>query len=112
MESINHPMLFVSILLYSFLHWLCSKNGWRGILISLPALGNVYLNGVFFWETWAYLPLGEVLSLLIFRRKTFGKGLQVHFSKELEGWRLYPIHNELLCQGKSRSMRTNTNLGN
>jgi hypothetical protein len=69
---------------------------------NYPAVGNVYLNGVFFGDV-AYLPLGEVLSLLYIpaEKTASGKGLQGAFPSKNEGWAIDPITNELTVKGKS-----------
>jgi hypothetical protein len=72
---------------------------------NYPAVGNVYLNGVFFGDV-AYLPLGEVLSLLYIpaEKTASGKGLQGAFPSKNEGWAIDPITNELTVKGKSRDL--------
>ena len=68
---------------------------------NYPAVGNVYLNGVFFGEV-AYLPLGEVLSLLAMpaEKTASGKGLQGKFPGKNDDWAIDPITNELTIKGK------------
>jgi len=69
---------------------------------NYPAVGNVYLNGVFFGDV-AYLPLGEVLSLLYIpsQKTPSGKGLQGAFPSKNDNWVIDPITNELTIKGKS-----------
>ncbi len=69
---------------------------------NYPAVGNVYLNGVFFGDV-AYLPLGEVLSLLYIpsQKTPSGKGLQGAFPTKNDDWLIDPITNELTINGKS-----------
>ena len=68
---------------------------------NYPAVGNVYLNGVFFGDV-AYLPLGEVLSLLYIpsQKTPSGKGLQGAFPSKNDNWVIDPITNELTVNGK------------
>jgi hypothetical protein len=72
---------------------------------NYPAVGNVYLTGVFFGEV-AYLPLGEVLSLLYIPAEKIasGKGLQGKFPGENDDWAIDPITNQLTIKGKSGNL--------
>jgi len=72
---------------------------------NYPAVGNVYLTGVFFGEV-AYLPLGEVLSLLYIpaEKTASGKGLQGTFPTKNDDWGIDPITNELTIKGKSGNL--------
>ena len=69
---------------------------------NYPAIGNVYLTGVFFGEV-AYLPLGEVLSLLYIpaEKTASGKGLQGAFPSKNDDWVIDPITNEFTIKRKS-----------
>jgi len=69
---------------------------------NYPAVGNVYLTGVFFGEV-AYLPLGEVLSLLYIpaEKTASGKGLQGAFPSKNDDWVIDPITNEFTIKRKS-----------
>lgn len=69
---------------------------------NYPAVGNVYLNGVFFGDV-AFLPLGEVLSLLYIpaERTSSGKGLKGAFPGKSDSWSIDPAINELIIKGKS-----------
>jgi len=69
---------------------------------NYPAVGNVYLNGVFFRDV-AFLPIGEVLSLLYIpaEKTASGKGLQGSFPTKNDTWVIDPITNQLTIKGKS-----------
>ncbi|PZX52754.1 hypothetical protein LV84_03364 [Algoriphagus ratkowskyi] len=69
---------------------------------NYPAVGNVYLNGLFFGDV-AYLPLGEVLSLFYIPtdKTASGKGLQGTFPAKNDNWLIDPITNELTIKGKT-----------
>ena len=68
---------------------------------NYPAVGNVYLNGVFFGDV-AFLPLGEVLSLLYIpsEKTESGKGLQGEFTSTNHSWLIDPVSDELTIKGK------------
>lgn len=72
---------------------------------NYPAVGNVYLNGVFFGEV-AYLPLGEILSLLFVpsERTPSGKGLKGAYPSKNDTWSIDPVTQELILKGKSESL--------
>ena len=72
---------------------------------NYPAVGNVYLNGMFFGDV-AYLPLGEVLSMLyIPNEKTpSGKGLMGAYPTKNDTWSLDPITNQLTIKGNSETL--------
>jgi len=72
---------------------------------NYPAVGNVYLNGVFFGDV-AYLPLGEVLSLLYIpnERTDSGKGLKGAYPSKNDSWLIDPVTNQLQLKGKSVSL--------
>ena len=72
---------------------------------NYPAVGNVYLTGVFFGDV-AYLPVGEVLSLLYIpsERNSSGKGLQGAYPTKNETWSIDPVTNRLIIKGKSETL--------
>lgn len=72
---------------------------------NYPAVGNVYLNGMFFGDV-AYLPLGEVLSMLyIPNEKTpSGKGLMGAYPTKNDTWSLDPVTNQLTIKGNSETL--------
>jgi hypothetical protein len=72
---------------------------------NYPAVGNVYLNGVFFGDV-AFLPLGEVLSLLYIanERTPSGKGLMGAYPLKNDSWSVDPVINQLIIKGKSESL--------
>jgi hypothetical protein len=72
---------------------------------NYPAVGNVYLNGVFFGDV-AFLPLGEVLSLLYIanERTPTGKGLTGAYPLKNDTWSVDPVINQLIIKGKSESL--------
>ena len=69
---------------------------------NYPAVGNVYLNGMFFGDV-AYLPLGEVLSMLYIpnERTPSGKGLMGAYPTKNDTWSLDPVTNQLTIKGNS-----------
>jgi hypothetical protein len=69
---------------------------------NYPAVGNVYLNGVFFGDV-AYLPLGEVLSMLYIpaEKTDSGKGLKGIYPSKNDTWSVDPVTNQLIIKGKS-----------
>ncbi len=73
---------------------------------NYPAVGNVYLNAVFFKDV-AFLPLGEVLSLLYipYDRTPGGKGLTGNYPAKNNLWSVDPVTNQLLIKGKSESLQ-------
>ncbi|WP_233553705.1 hypothetical protein [Algoriphagus lacus] len=72
---------------------------------NYPAVGNVYLNGVFFGDV-AFLPLGEVLSLLYIptERTDSGKGLKGAYPTKNDNWSVDPVTNQLIINGKSETL--------
>jgi len=72
---------------------------------NYPAVGNVYLNGVFFGDV-AYLPLGEVLSMLYIpaEKTETGKGLKGAYPSKDDTWSVDPITNQLIIKGKSLTL--------
>ncbi|WP_255502095.1 hypothetical protein [Algoriphagus sp. AK58] len=72
---------------------------------NYPAVGNVYLNGVFFGDV-AFLPLGEVLSLLYIptERTPSGKGLKGAYPFKNDIWSIDPVTNQLTIKGKSETL--------
>ncbi len=72
---------------------------------NYPAVGNVYLTGVFFGDV-AYLPVGEVLSLLYIpsQRTESGKGLQGAYPTKNDNWSIDPVTNQLIIKGKSETL--------
>ena len=72
---------------------------------NYPAVGNVYLNGVFFGDV-AFLPLGEVLSLLYIptERTDSGKGLKGAYPTKNDNWSVDPVNNQLIINGKSETL--------
>lgn len=72
---------------------------------NYPAVGNVYINGVFFGDV-AYLPLGEVLSLLYIptERTDSGKGLKGVYPTKNDNWSVDPVTNQLIIKGKSEPL--------
>lgn len=72
---------------------------------NYPAVGNVYINGVFFGDV-AYLPLGEVLSLLYIptERTDSGKGLKGVYPSKNDNWSVDPVTNQLIIKGKSEPL--------
>jgi hypothetical protein len=72
---------------------------------NYPAVGNVYLNGVFFGEV-AYLPLGEILSLLYIpnERTDTGKGLKGAYPFKNDTWLIDPATNQLIVKGKAATL--------
>ncbi|MEP0710548.1 MAG: hypothetical protein ABJC55_01360, partial [Algoriphagus sp.] len=76
---------------------------------NYPAVGNVYLNGVFFGDV-AFLPLGEVLSLLYIpnEKTSSGKGLQGAFPAKNDDWLIDPVTNELTIKGKTKTLNADT----
>lgn len=72
---------------------------------NYPAVGNVYLNGVFFGDV-AFIPLGEVLSLLYIanERTPSGKGLTGAYPQKNNIWSIDPVINQLIINGKSESL--------
>ena len=77
------------------------------VLLSFnhPALGNVYLNAVFF-ENVAFLPLGEVLSLVGIPsdQTSSGKGLQGTYPNPGDTWLVDPSTNHLTVKGKTEAL--------
>ncbi|MDO8966782.1 hypothetical protein [Algoriphagus sp.] len=72
---------------------------------NYPAVGNVYLNGVFFGDV-AFLPLGEVLSMLYIstERTENGKGLKGSYPTKNDNWSVDPVTNKLIIKGKSEAL--------
>jgi hypothetical protein len=72
---------------------------------NYPAVGNVYLNGVFFGDV-AFLPLGEVLSMLYIpnERTSSGKGLKGAYPTKNDDWSIDPVTNQLIIKGKSETL--------
>lgn len=72
---------------------------------NYPAVGNVYLNGVFFGDV-AYLPISEVLSLLYIpaERTDTGKGLKGAYPSKNDTWLIDPVTNQLVVRGKSATL--------
>lgn len=73
---------------------------------NYPAVGNVYINGVFFGDV-AYLPLGEVLSLLYIstERTDSGKGLKGIYPTKNDTWSVDPVTNQLIIKGKPEPLQ-------
>ncbi|SMD45335.1 hypothetical protein SAMN00777080_3984 [Aquiflexum balticum DSM 16537] len=71
------------------------------LLFSYPALGQEYVNVVFFDEV-PFLPLAEVLSLLniAYDRSENGKGLQGTYPTKNESWLLDPIGGRAVVKGE------------
>jgi hypothetical protein len=69
---------------------------------NYPAVGNVYINGAFF-EDVAFLPVGEILSLLYipYEKTPSGKGLQGAYPSKNDSWSIDPITQHLILKGKS-----------
>lgn len=72
---------------------------------NYPAVGNVYLKGVFFGEV-AFLPLGEVLSMLYIPndRTPSGKGLMGAYPTKNDAWSVDPVTNQLILKGNSETL--------
>ncbi|WP_026952221.1 fimbria/pilus outer membrane usher protein [Algoriphagus mannitolivorans] len=72
---------------------------------NYPAVGNVYINGAFFGDV-AFLPLGEVLSLLYipYEKTASGKGLQGVFPSKNDSWSIDPVTQQFFLKGKSISL--------
>jgi len=72
---------------------------------NYPAVGNVYVNGVFFGDV-AYLPVGEILSLLYIpnERTDSGKGLKGAYPSKNDTWLIDPVTNQLQVRGKSAAL--------
>jgi len=72
---------------------------------NYPAVGNVYLIGVFFGDV-AFLPLGEILSMLYIstERTESGKGLKGAYPTKNDSWSVDPVTNELIIKGKSETL--------
>jgi hypothetical protein len=72
---------------------------------NYPAVGNVYLNAVFFGDI-AYLPLGEVLSMLYIpsERTPSGKGLKGSYPTKNDTWSIDPVNLQLTIKGKAEGL--------
>ncbi len=72
---------------------------------NYPAVGNVYVNGAFFGDV-AFLPLGEILSLLYIpnERTPNGKGLKGAYPGKNDAWALDPVTNQLIVKGQSETL--------
>lgn len=75
------------------------------LILSHPSTGQVYLNALFFGDK-AYLPLGEVLSLLYIpnERLSSGKGLSGVFPDKKNPWSIDPIQNKIMISGKEETL--------
>lgn len=72
------------------------------LTFSYPALGQVYLNAVFFGDV-AFLPLGDVLSMLYIPadRTDNGKGLKGSYPGKNDAWSIDPLMGTAVIKGKS-----------
>ncbi|WP_241140106.1 SPOR domain-containing protein [Cognataquiflexum rubidum] len=75
------------------------------LILSHPSTGQVYLNALFFGDK-AYLPVGEVLSLLYIpnERLSSGKGLSGVFPDKKNPWSIDPIQNKIMINGKEETL--------
>lgn len=72
---------------------------------NYPAVGNMYVNGVFFGDV-AFLPLGEILSLLYIPndRTPNGKGLKGAYPGKNDSWTIDPVSNQLIIKGQNETL--------
>ncbi|WP_236613205.1 MULTISPECIES: hypothetical protein [Rhodonellum] len=72
------------------------------LTFTYPALGQVYLNAVFFGDI-PFLPMGEVLSLLYIpsERTENGKGLKGTFPGKNDQWGIDPLLGTAVIKGKT-----------
>lgn len=106
-EKSFRKVIFLAISLWISLHLshsaFAQKEPDGEVLLNFnyPAVGNVYLNGVFFGDM-AYLPLGEVLSLLYIpnEKTSTGKGLYGAYPGKNDSWSIDPVNQEILVKGK------------
>lgn len=75
------------------------------LILSYPALGQVYLNTVFFDDA-AFLPVGEVLSLFLIphQRTPDGKGFTGSFPDKKDPWRIDPLEGKILIKGSESTL--------
>jgi hypothetical protein len=104
------PKLFLSLLLifaagFQPVFAQQKPDGEVMINFNYPAVGNIYLTGVFFGDV-AFLPMGEVLSMLYIHaeRTESGKGLKGTYPGKNDSWSVDPTSNQLIINGKSESL--------
>lgn len=75
------------------------------LTFTYPAVGQVYLNAVFFDDV-PFLPLGEVLSLLYIpaERTENGKGLKGNFPTKNDSWIIDPLTGIVEIKGKTETL--------
>lgn len=110
MWKISKPVTLVSLLLLilGFSSPILAQrepDGEALLILSHPSTGQVYLNALFFGDE-AYLPVGEVLSLLYIpsERLPSGKGLQGFFPDKKNPWTIDPLENKIIIKGLEETL--------
>lgn len=79
------------------------------LTFNYPAVGQVYLNAVFFDDV-PFLPLGEVLSLLYIpsERTEGGKGFKGSFPSKNDNWSIDPLAGTAIIKGNAEVLDAET----